>query len=114
MDVLGRRWTPVVLAHLKEGAHRYGELRRRMPDVSEKMLTQRLRELERAGLVERTVHDGVPAPVSYQLTTHGRALGPVLQGLHDWGTERATRLGIPIEPVAPSDKTDHPTQGSQP
>lgn len=99
VDVIGGRWTPVILAHLKEGVHRYGELRRRMPDVSEKMLTQRLRELERAGLVDRTVHDGAPPPVSYRLTAEGRSLAPVLQALYDWGTERAARHGVPIEPV---------------
>jgi DNA-binding HxlR family transcriptional regulator len=89
----------VILAHLKEGVHRYGELRRRMPGVSEKMLTQRLRELERAGLVARTVHDGVPAPVSYRLTDEGRTLAPVLQSLYDWGTTHATRHAIPVDPI---------------
>lgn len=99
MDVLGGRWTVVILAHLKEGVHRYGELRRRMPDTSEKMLTQRLRELERAGLVTRTVHDGVPAPVSYELTEEGRGLGPALQALYDWGEARAKRHDLPIRPA---------------
>ncbi|MGY0055701.1 winged helix-turn-helix transcriptional regulator [Streptomyces sp. LZ34] len=101
VDVLGKRWTPVILAHLKEGVHRYGELRRRMPEVSEKVLTQRLRELERDGLVERTVHSGTPAPVSYRLTEEGRGLAPVLQALYDWGCERAGRHGVAIEPVEP-------------
>lgn len=98
VDVIGGRWTPVILAHVKEGAHRYGELRRRMPDISEKMLTQRLRELEREGLVERLVHPGVPPPVSYQLTADGRSLAPVLQALYDWGVEQAARRGVAIEP----------------
>jgi len=79
--------------------HRYAELRRRMPDVSEKMLTQRLRELERAGLVDRTVHPGNPAPVTYRLTAEGQTLAPVLQSLYDWGTARATRHNIPIDPA---------------
>ncbi|OLF17990.1 HxlR family transcriptional regulator [Actinophytocola xanthii] len=99
VDVLAGRWTPVILAHLKEGVHRYGELRRRMPAVSEKVLTERLRGLERDGLVERTVHDGVPAPVSYRLTEEGRSLAPVLAALYDWGTARAARMGVPVEPV---------------
>ncbi|WP_129664905.1 winged helix-turn-helix transcriptional regulator [Phytoactinopolyspora endophytica] len=99
VDVIGGRWTPVILAHLKEGVHRYGELRRRMPDMSEKMLTQRLRELEHHGFIERTVHPGVPAPVSYQLTNDGLSLAPVLQALYDWGVDRASRRGIAIEPV---------------
>ncbi|SEF16730.1 winged helix-turn-helix transcriptional regulator [Jiangella alba] len=99
VDVIGGRWTPVILAHLKEGVHRYGELRRRMPDLTEKMLTQRLRELERAGLVARTVHDGVPAPVSYDLTGEGRSLAPVLEALYTWGEEHAARHGIAITPA---------------
>lgn len=99
VDVLAGRWTPVILAHLKEGVHRYGELRRRMPEVSEKVLTERLRGLERDGLVERTVHPGVPAPVSYRLTEEGASLAPVLQALYDWGSERAARTGVPVEPV---------------
>lgn len=99
VDVIGGRWTPVILAHLKEGVHRYGQLRRRLPDISEKMLTQRLRELEDEGLVQRTVHDGNPAPVTYHLTDEGRSLEPVLQALHDWGAERSERAGIPIDPV---------------
>lgn len=100
VEVIGGRWTPVILAHLKEGVHRYGQLRRRMPDISEKMLTQRLRELERDGLIERTVHaePPVPAPVSYQLTEEGAGLVPMLQTLHDWGSKRAARHGITIEP----------------
>ena len=103
VEVLGGRWTPVILAHLKEGVHRYGELRRRMPDISEKMLTQRLRELERDGLVERTAH-AVPVPsVSYGLTEQGRELKPVLESLHRWGERRAAIAGIPIEPVEPGE-----------
>ncbi|NES12381.1 MULTISPECIES: helix-turn-helix domain-containing protein [Micromonospora] len=99
VDVLGGRWRPVILAHLKEGVHRYGELRRRMPDVSEKMLVQRLRELEAEGLVARRDLGTPKAPhVEYHLTEEGRSLGPVLAALHAWGLARAARTGTPIEP----------------
>lgn len=96
IDVVGGKWRAVVLAHLKEGVHRYGELRRRMPDVSEKMLVQRLRELQEAGLVSRHEHDTVPPTVEYRLTEEGRSLAPVLQALYDWGTARAERTGTEI------------------
>ena len=96
IDVVGGKWRAVVLAHLKEGVHRYGELRRRMPDVSEKMLVQRLRELQEAGLVSRHEHDTVPPAVEYRLTEEGRSLAPVLQALYDWGTARAERTGTEI------------------
>jgi DNA-binding HxlR family transcriptional regulator len=97
LDVVGGKWRTVILAHLKEGVHRYGELRRRMPDVSEKMLVQRLRELERDGLVERRDKGTVPPHVEYRLTDEGHSLAPVLQALYDWGTGRAARAGVRID-----------------
>ncbi len=93
VDVIGGRWRTVVLSYLKEGVHRYGELRRLIPGVSEKMLTQRLRELEADGLVVRR-DLGTTAPhVEYELTEEGRSLTPVLQALYDWGVQRAARTG---------------------
>jgi DNA-binding HxlR family transcriptional regulator len=97
IDVLGGKWRPVILAHLKEGAHRYGELRRRMPDVSEKMLTQRLRELEADGLIVRDDHRTVPPHVEYRLTEEGQSLSSVLTALYEWGTARAARTGLTID-----------------
>ncbi|MGK8559418.1 winged helix-turn-helix transcriptional regulator [Nocardia gipuzkoensis] len=94
VDLIGGKWKPVILAHLKEGVHRYGELRRRMPSTSEKMLVQQLRELESDGLVHRTVFDTVPPQVEYTLTDEGRTLVPVLTALYDWGEERAARTGL--------------------
>jgi DNA-binding HxlR family transcriptional regulator len=86
VDVVGGTWRPVILSHLKEGAHRYGELRRRMPGITEKMLVQRVEQSAR------------PAHVEYHLTAEGESLAPVLQALYDWGVGRATRTGTPIEP----------------
>ncbi|MDG6108017.1 helix-turn-helix transcriptional regulator [Dactylosporangium aurantiacum] len=96
VDVIGGRWRPVILAHLKEGVHRYGELRRRMPQISEKMLIQRLRELEADGLVCRESFPTVPPRVEYRLTEEGASLAPVLQALYDWGAARAERTGTPV------------------
>ena len=100
VDVIGGKWRPVILAHLKEGVHRYGELRRQMPGVSEKMLTQRLRELEADGLVLRHDHETVPPHVEYRLTEEGLSLAPVLQALYDWGAERAARTGVAVDDAA--------------
>ena len=97
VDVIGGKWRPVILAHLKEGVHRYGELRRLIPDMSEKMLAQRLRELQDDGLVERIDYQAKPAHVEYRLTEEGRSLAPVLQALYDWGTARAKRTDTLIE-----------------
>jgi len=96
VDVIGGKWRPVILSHLKEGVHRYGELRRRIPDMSEKMLAQRLRELQEDGLVQRIEREAKPPHVEYRLTEEGWSLAPVLQALYDWGTARATRTGTPI------------------
>jgi DNA-binding HxlR family transcriptional regulator len=99
VEFIGGKWTVVLLAHLKEGERSYGELRRLMPDITEKMLTQRLRELERDGLIERAPADG---RVRYRLSLEGAGLAPALQALYDWGERRAARDGITIEPVDPN------------
>ncbi|HET6501218.1 MAG TPA: helix-turn-helix domain-containing protein [Amycolatopsis sp.] len=94
VEVMGGKWKPVILAHLKEGVHRYGELRRRMPEISEKMLTQQLRELERDGLLSRRSFPEVPPRVEYRLTPDGEGLGPALESLYAWGERRAAAAGI--------------------
>lgn len=101
VDLIGGKWKPVILAHLKEGVRRYGELRRLMPTTSEKMLVQQLRELEADGLVRRTVFATVPPQVEYDLTDEGWSLVPALTALYEWGEKRAERTGLLIEP-APS------------
>ncbi len=98
VDVVGGRWRTVILSRLKEGVHRYGELRRLIPGVSEKMLTQRLRELEADGLVTRRDLGTNPPHVEYDLTDEGRSLAPVLQALYDWGVRRAARTGAEFTP----------------
>lgn len=99
LEVIGGKWATVILAHLKEGVHRYGELRRRMPDTSEKVLVQRLRGLESRGLVERRSEGGSPPGVEYRLTEEGRSLIPVLEALYAWGEQRAARTGVVFGPV---------------
>ncbi|MBB4692360.1 winged helix-turn-helix transcriptional regulator [Paractinoplanes abujensis] len=96
VDVVGGRWRTVLLARLKDGVHRYGELRRGTPGISEKMLTQRLRELESDGLITRRDLGTTPPHVEYELTDEGRTLIPVLQALYDWGVARAARSGADV------------------
>ena len=100
LEVIGGKWATIVLAHLKEGVHRYGALRRRMPDVSEKVLVQRLRGLEARGLIERRADHGTPPGVEYWLTEEGLSLVPVLEALYAWGEERAERTGVVIQQVS--------------
>ncbi|MEZ0092569.1 winged helix-turn-helix transcriptional regulator [Streptacidiphilus sp. EB129] len=103
LEVIGGKWATVVLSHLKEGALRYGELRRRMPGVSEKVLVQRLRGLEERGLITRHSDGGSPPAVEYRLTEEGVTLTPVLEALYSWGRARASRTGaIVAQPVRPA------------
>lgn len=94
--LIGGRWKPIILWHMLERPRRNGELRRLMPGISQKMLTQQLRELEADGLVARRVHDQVPPKVVYSLTGEGRTLEPILRALCDWGWDWARRTGATI------------------
>jgi DNA-binding HxlR family transcriptional regulator len=77
-ELIGDKWTPIIVYLLGQGTKRYGELQRHLPDVSKKMLTQTLRALERDGLLKRKVYAVVPPRVDYDLTPLGRVfLGPV-------------------------------------
>ena len=98
LDIIGGKWKPVILAHLKEGALRYGELRTRIPSLSEKMLTQRLEDLRAAGLVRRRKSGGRGAPSSYELTPQAESLRTALQALNDWGERVAREIGARVEP----------------
>ena len=98
LEIVGGKWKPVILAHLKHGALRYGELRALIPGLSDKMLTQRLRDLEQSGLVRRIKTGGRGAPSSYDLTARAQTLRPALQALNDWGERVAEEFGARVEP----------------
>jgi DNA-binding HxlR family transcriptional regulator len=93
LDVLGGKWKMPILWRLKERDWRYGELRRDLGRVTDKMLTQQLRELERDGLLVRTVHQVVPPHVDYSITPLGRTAVPAIDGLRSWGTALRKSLG---------------------
>lgn len=85
--LLGKRWTGLILAVLLGGPAHFAELRRAIPGISERMLSDRLSELAEAGLVVREVVEGPPLGVRYELTPMGTALGPTMQQLHGWAKE---------------------------
>jgi len=87
LDRIGDRWTVLVIGVLGDGDARFSELRRRVDGVSQKMLTQTLRGLERDGLVRRTVYPEVPVRVVYALTDAGRTLLEPLHALQQWSIE---------------------------
>lgn len=85
LAVLGGRWNLIVLYWLVEGTQRFSDLQRRIPDVTHKVLTSTLRQLESAGLVERRVYPEVPPRVEYSLSDHGRSAEPVIDAVRHWG-----------------------------
>jgi DNA-binding HxlR family transcriptional regulator len=85
MEILGGKWKVVILEHLVDGVHRFGQLQRALPAITARMLTRQLRELEDDGLVRRTVYRQVPPKVEYSLTDTGRSLETILGELRAWG-----------------------------
>ncbi len=92
LDVLGGKWKPMVLWNLVSGTRRFGELRRAVTGISEKMLIQQLREMERDGIVAREDFHEIPPRVEYSLTEFGVSLSQALQPLCDWGTKHLARI----------------------
>ena len=87
LDVIGGKWKGVILFRLLEGTKRFGEIRRILPDVTQRMLTLQLRELEKAGVVHREVYREVSPKVEYSLTPFGKSLEPILLLMRDWGDQ---------------------------
>ena len=93
LNVIGGKWKPIILYHLgQERVRRFGELRQSIPNITQKMLTQQLRELEQDGLVHREVYAQVPPKVEYSLTSFGRSIMPVLHSLCQWGQSYEARF----------------------
>jgi len=95
-DVIGGKWKPLILFYLEHGSKRFGELRKLIPGMTKKMLTQHLRDLERDEIIRRKVYAVVPPKVEYSLTKHGESLKPILKLMSAWGTRHRKRYGIPM------------------
>ena len=91
LSVLGGKWKILILWHLKDAPLRFNALRRSIPEISEKVLIQQLRELEKDKVVSRTVFSRVPPHVEYAFSNYGRSLKPVLDVLCNWGEEHLKR-----------------------
>jgi DNA-binding HxlR family transcriptional regulator len=87
--VLGGKWKPLILFHLAHGTRRYGELRRAVGGVSDKVLIQQLKELQADGIIARVDYGEIPPKVEYSITAFGRTLGKALAPLCEWGTKNS-------------------------
>jgi DNA-binding HxlR family transcriptional regulator len=85
MDILGKRWTVLILSQLLIGSRRFSEIETALP-ISGRLLSERLKELEEEGLVTRNVYPEVPIRVEYALTTKGSELSPIIKGIEGWAS----------------------------
>ena len=108
---IGGRWKMIILWHLFGGKLRFSELRRKMPSISQKMLTEQLRELEGHGLVTRTVYAEVPPRVEYATTPLGESLRPVITAIADWGQMHGRKIASAI--IAHGKNGPSPSPGRQ-
>lgn len=92
LTLIGDKWKVLILRDLMPGTKRFGELKKSIGSVSQKVLTAQLRDMEESGLVERTVYAEVPPRVEYSLTELGRSLKPILDSLWNWGEEYKASL----------------------
>ncbi len=107
LAVLGGKWKTIILAYLSERPCRYAELRQLLPGLSDKVLSERLQDLQRAGLVERARHTESRSRPAYALTARGRTLTPVLTDLYQWGSRNAAVFGVHVgNPLQKLDGSD--------
>ena len=90
LSVIGGKWKPIILHIIRDETRRFGEIRKLIPAITQKMLTQQLRELEKDGIIHRRVYPVVPPKVEYSLTEYGRSLEPILDAMAAWGQKHNT------------------------
>lgn len=97
LDIIGGKWKPLILWHLREVTLRFSELRRKLSYITQKMLTQQLRALEASGLVNRLIYTQIPPKVEYSLTDAGKSLLPILETMSQWGLTYAQTSDLQTE-----------------
>jgi DNA-binding HxlR family transcriptional regulator len=112
LSVIGGRWKVPILYHLSHGVKRFSELQRSMNGVTQKVLTQQLREMERDGILHREVFAQVPPKVEYSLTGWGKSLKPVIDAMCEWGSlfakgrQPQNSMEFPLSPSTLQRKTE--------
>ena len=92
LDVIGGRWKVLIIRELIAGVKRFGELQRSVNGITQKMLTQQLREMEEDGIIHREVYAQIPPKVEYSLTSLGESLKPILYAMHEWGVKHSSQI----------------------
>ncbi|MDO3676976.1 winged helix-turn-helix transcriptional regulator [Paenibacillus ehimensis] len=92
LEVIGGKWKSIILYHLTTGKKRTNELKKLIPDITPKMLTQQLRELEKDGIIHRTVYHEIPPRVEYELSEYGLTLKTVLDSFCFWGEKHLDKV----------------------
>lgn len=85
MKVIGGKWKIIILYALQNGANRFGILQKTIPDISKQMLTTQLREMEKDGIISRTIFPEIPPRVEYDITPRGKTLFPIIEAMDKWG-----------------------------
>lgn len=97
MDIIGGKWKGVILWNLRNKTLRFSQLKRKLNGVTQKMLTQQLRELEEDGLINRKVFPQVPPKVEYSLTEYGKTIVPVLYSIYQWGIKYSMQFDVNLD-----------------
>ncbi len=96
IDIISGKWKGLILWHLFEEKRRYGELKKEYPEISQKMLSLTLKELENDGIISRKIYPTIPPKVEYSMTNKGKRLFPIFKMLFDWGKEMLDPKETPI------------------
>ncbi|MCT4631819.1 MAG: helix-turn-helix transcriptional regulator [Firmicutes bacterium] len=97
IDLIGGKWKTIIIWQLREKTLRFSQLKRRLPGITQKMLTQQLRDLENDGLIFREVYPQVPPKVEYSLTDYGRTVLPILKSLFKWGINYSSEFDVEVD-----------------
>lgn len=96
LNIIGGRWKPAILCRLAYGSMRYGELKKSIEGISERMLVAQLKELEKARIIDRLAYPEVPPRVEYRLTALGETMKPMLKAMSDWGNMHRKNIASPV------------------
>mgnify|MGYP003624255407 FL=1 len=99
MDLIGGKWKPIILFHISKGINRFNKLFNEMEDINRQMLSKQLKELEKSGILERTLFPEIPPRVEYKLTPLGKSLMTVVQAMNRWGQKQQEEVKVPKKQV---------------